>query len=90
MCTNKVAHLFLLHVVNNLDDTVISKKKILQDVLLTQEENANDKCFQNIFIGIINPKSKRFFTQDEISAFECLSELSTSKKDENTRRSELL
>ena len=90
MCVNKVAHLFIIHVVNNLDDTVISKKKILQDILLTQEENANDKCFQNIFIGIVNPKSKRFFAQEELQAFEILHELTTSKKDDKVRRSELL
>ena len=90
MCVNKIAHLFIVHVVNNLDDTVISKKKILQDVLLTQEENANERSFQNIFIGIVNPKSKRFFTQDEIQAFDCHYDLSTSKKDHKIRRMELL
>jgi hypothetical protein len=90
MCTNKIAHLFLIHVVNNLDDTVISKKKILQDVLLTQEENANDRSFQNIFIGIIHPKSKRFFTEDEIKAFDLLHDKTTSKKDDEQRRKELI
>lgn len=29
MFTNKLAHLFLIHIVNNLDDTTLSKKKIL-------------------------------------------------------------
>lgn len=29
MVTNKVAHLFLLHILNNLDDTVMARKKIL-------------------------------------------------------------
>jgi len=27
--TNKIAHLFILHVVNTLDDTQLSKKKII-------------------------------------------------------------
>jgi hypothetical protein len=62
MITNKVAHLFILHILNNLDDTVMSKKKILNDILLTIDENVSDKCFQNIFIGIVAPNSKRFFT----------------------------
>jgi len=45
MVTNKVASLFIVHILNTLDDTVISKKKIINDVLLTIDENANDKCF---------------------------------------------
>lgn len=69
MVTNKVAHLFILHMLNNLDDTVVSKKKLLHDILLTVDDNASDKCFQNIFIGIVNPKSSRYFSQIEIDAF---------------------
>jgi pumilio family protein 6 len=42
MVTNKIAHLFIIHVLNNLDDTVISKKKILNDMLITLEENKDD------------------------------------------------
>lgn len=45
MTTNKIAHLFLVHILNNLDDTVISKKKILSDIMLTIDENINDKAF---------------------------------------------
>ena len=55
MITNKVAHLFILHILNTLDDTVISKKKILNDILITIDENINDRCFQNIFLGIYAP-----------------------------------
>ena len=88
MVTNKIAYLFIVHVLNNLDDTVISKKKILQDVLLTIDENVTDRCFINIFLGIYSPKNKRYFQQDEI---ECLDERnSTSKKDAAVRRIELM
>jgi len=90
MITNKIAHLFVIHVLNNLDDTVISKKKILQDVLLTLEENITDRCFLNIFLGIYCPKSKRYFLQEEIEAFEAKADRSTSKKDPATRRLELM
>jgi len=61
MITNKIAHLFILHTLNTLDDTVISKKKILNDILLTIDDNIGDKCFQNIFLGICQPLSKRYF-----------------------------
>jgi pumilio family protein 6 len=29
MFTNKIAHLFIVHILNTLDDTTISKKKII-------------------------------------------------------------
>lgn len=90
MVTNKVAHLFLVHVLNNLDDTVVSKKKILNDILLTIDENISDKCFATIFLGIYAPNSKRYFQQDEIDAFEAMQEHSTSKKDPAVRRLELM
>jgi len=90
MITNKVAHLFILHILNTLDDTVISKKKILNDILITIDENINDKCFQNIFLGIYAPNSKRYFSEDEVHCFEFNKELSTSKKDPIKRREELM
>ena len=52
MVINKIAHLFIIHILNNLDDTVISKKKIINDLLLIIDENVNDRCFQNIFLGV--------------------------------------
>ena len=42
MLTNKVAHLFILHVLNTLDDTVLSKKKLLQDILICVDDSYND------------------------------------------------
>ena len=41
-------------------------------------------------MGIINPKSKRFFNPEDILAFEAHQEHSTSKKDAEVRRKELL
>jgi len=90
MVTNKIAHLFIVHVLNNLDDTVVSKKKILQDVLLTIDENITDKYFNTVFLGIYAPKSRRYFLQDDIDAFEAKIESSTSKKDPAVRRVELM
>lgn len=45
MVVNKVASLFLVHVLNSLDDTVMSKKKILNDILLTLDDNIEDRTF---------------------------------------------
>ena len=90
MSLNRVAHLFIIHILNNLDDTVVSKKKIIHDLMLKIDDNITDKNYQNIFIGVFAPKSKRIFDAEEIAAFEALQEHSTSKKDADTRRLELL
>jgi hypothetical protein len=45
MAVNKIASLFITHILNNLDDTVISKKKVINDLLLIIDENINDRCF---------------------------------------------
>jgi hypothetical protein len=34
MFTNKIAHLFIVHILNTLDDTMISKKKIITVISL--------------------------------------------------------
>lgn len=90
MLTNKIAHLFVLHVLNNLDDTVLSKKKILQDILVTVDDNKTDECFCRILIGVFSPQSKQYFTNDDIEAFNALIEKTSSKKDPVIRRKELL
>jgi len=41
-------------------------------------------------LGIINPSSKRFFTAEDLVAFEAHQEHSQSKKDATQRRLELL
>ena len=45
MLTNKVAHLFLIHVFTTLDDTQLSKKKILHEALKVVDDQINDKCY---------------------------------------------
>ena len=90
MAVNKIASLFIIHILNNLDDTVISKKKIINDLLLIIDDNINDKCFQNIFLGIYQPLSKRYFDQEEIEALQAYNDKSSSKKDPEQRRNELL
>jgi len=90
MITNKIAHLFILHILNNLDDTVISKKKILSDMLMTVDENKSDDCYVRIFLGMYSPLSKRYFQAEDIEAFTAMQAHSTSKKEPESRRKELL
>jgi hypothetical protein len=90
MSTNRIAHLFIIHVLNNLDDTVISKKKIIHDMMLTLDDNFEDKFYQNLYVGIHTPLAKRFFDDEEITALSAYKEQSTSKKDSEQRREELM
>lgn len=55
MFTNKLAYLFLIHVLNNLDDTTLSKKKIITELLKCVDELINEKFYQNIYLGIFTP-----------------------------------
>jgi hypothetical protein len=90
MFTNKLAYLFLIHVLNNLDDTTLSKKKIITELLKCVDELINEKFYQNIYLGIFTPQSKLVFTTEEIEAFNAYSDRTTSKKPAATRRLELL
>ena len=45
MSTNRIAHLFIIHILNNLDDTVVSKKKIIHDLMLAIDDSVTDKNF---------------------------------------------
>lgn len=82
MATNRIAHLFIIHILNNLDDTVISKKKIVHDMMLILDENFEDKCYQNIFVAVQQPLAKRYFDEEEITALTAYQDKSTSKKDQ--------
>ena len=45
MSTNRIAHLFIVHVANNLDDTQLTKKKVLHDVLVKIDDHIEDSSF---------------------------------------------
>jgi len=55
MVTNKVAHLYLIHVANTLDDTQLTKKKLLHEVLKLVDDNIADKMYQNVLISVLLP-----------------------------------
>lgn len=45
MLSNKISHLFVIHVLNSLDDTQLSKKKVLTEVLKSLDDLINDKYY---------------------------------------------
>ena len=45
MIVNKISHLFIIHVCNTLDDTQLTKKKILHETLKLLDDNIDDKCY---------------------------------------------
>jgi len=45
MLSNKIAHLFLIHVANTLDDTQLTKKKLLHESLKVVDDLIGDKYY---------------------------------------------
>ena len=55
MSTNKIAHLFIIHVANNLDDTQLTKKKVLHEVLIKIDDHIDDPCFREVLNSALQP-----------------------------------
>ena len=55
MATNRIAHLFLIHVANNLDDTQLTKKKLMHEVLIKIDDNIDDVNFRNVLNASLQP-----------------------------------
>ena len=45
MVVNKIAHLFVIHVANTLDDTQLTKKKVLHEALKVIDDHIEDHQF---------------------------------------------
>lgn len=45
MFTNKMAHLFIIHILSVLDDTTLTKKKIITELLKCLDEMINEKFY---------------------------------------------
>jgi hypothetical protein len=101
MLSNKNAHLFLIHVANTLDDTQLTKKKLLHEGLKVVDDMIGEKTFQNFLISSLLPlpeaKSEEknqvvknnCLTPPDYETFATLRHLTTSKKDPATRANEL-
>jgi len=102
MATNRIAHLFIIHVANNLDDTQLTKKKIMHEILIKIDDHIDDPCFQNVLNaslqplavektdgGIMHYKANGFLTLEELSNMSLFLDKSTSKKDRTVRSTEL-
>ena len=55
MLTNKISHLFVIHVANTLDDTQLTKKKVLHEALKLLDDHIDDKCYQNVLLSALAP-----------------------------------
>jgi hypothetical protein len=96
MLSNKIAHLFLIHITNTLDDTQLTKKKLLHEALKVVDDQIGDKCYQTFIISSLLPKAAKdqqvkntSLTPEEQELLSTLSTLTTSKKDSAVRSNEL-
>jgi len=102
MAVNRIANLFLIHVANNLDDTQLTKKKMMHDLLLKIDDCIEDFHFQNVLNSALLPlqtekkedgtivyKPNSYLTQDDLSMMSLFLEKTTAKKDRTVRGKEL-
>lgn len=80
MAKNPIASLFLIQVVNQLDDTVTGKKYIVNDLVTKLEELMEDRIGRRTYVGLLNSISPQAFSKDEIQSMIYLQDESTSKK----------
>jgi hypothetical protein len=55
MAIKKIAHLFLVHITNTLDDTQLTKKKILHEALKNIDDLISDKNYQSMMVSALLP-----------------------------------
>ena len=103
MATNKIAHLFLIHVANNLDDTQLTKKKLMHDILVKIDDHIDDLCFRTVLNTTLLPleveknkqsgeteyKRNANIASDELQSMSLFLDKSTAKKDRAVRAREL-
>lgn len=94
MLSNKNAHLFLIHIANTLDDTQLTKKKLLHESVKVIDDMIGDKFFQTVLISALLPMptgeanqtvKNTSVTKEDIQSFNTLIKLSTSKKESTIR-----
>jgi hypothetical protein len=55
LLNNKLGHLFLTHITVTLDDTQLTKKKILHEALKSVDDLIQDKFYQSYLISVLSP-----------------------------------
>lgn len=102
MATNKIAHLFLIHVANNMDDTQLTKKKLMHELLVKVDDLVDDFCYQDVISAALMPletersedgsveyKPNQFLAIDDLKSMSLFLGKTTSKKDRRIRAAEL-
>merc|ERR1719469_1144984 len=93
MMTNKIAHLFLIHIITTLDDTQRTKKKILHEALKMIDDQIQNTEFQCVLLSALLPTdvlAKKHINAEEFSGMQTLQARSSSKKDKKIRHAELV
>lgn len=57
MVVNKIAHLFVIHVANTLDDTQLTKKKILHEAIKVIDDHIEDHFYQSVLISALTQQA---------------------------------
>lgn len=98
MIVNPVSSLFLIHVLHTLDDTVTSRKAIMNELIQSYETGKENQTTLKLYVGLFQysptilkeGSNQGMFYREELDAFAFNLEHSTSKKEHATRRVEIL
>jgi pumilio homology domain family member 6 len=105
MCGDKYAHIVILAAYDLIDDTVLTSKTILPEILGKEEDKAkqaeniefctHDLNARTTILYLLEGASKNLFPDSHALDLEILAEIheirkTTSKKDDETRRKELI
>jgi pumilio family protein 6 len=93
MSTNQVSSLFLLYVSLTLDDTVMSRKSVVNTLVKTYQDIKEDKSatilYSCLLTGIEHPV-RNAITKTKLKALMQNYKKTTSKKEESVRRKEIM
>ncbi|XP_074640966.1 pumilio homolog 3-like [Tubulanus polymorphus] len=90
ICKEEYGHLLLLAIFDVVDDTVLIKKAILDEMLKAVSEVAFDQYGRKVLCYLLNSRDPLHFHPDIIKCLAKGDNNETSKKDPTARKSELL
>ncbi|OLL26691.1 Pumilio y domain family member 6, partial [Neolecta irregularis DAH-3] len=92
MAEDEFGHMFLITILDILDDTVLSSKSIISELETKLEELCMSKYGRKVILYLLVGPSPRYFFKQNLSTLEKCHEIrkDTSKKDACVRKKELL
>lgn len=90
VCKEEYGHMVLLAMFDSVDDTKIVFKVVLEEMLKSVHEVANDQFGRKVLLYLLSPRDSRHFHPDVLKVLKQGDDNIQSKKEASVRRQELL